>query len=617
MPSKPRAKKSTTQSFPERSDLKPLLETSEPEDLPSRAIKGAVDLERKLILRLNLKRWPSLGQLRRSYKIFSLLEKRILAGASALLIFSTLWLGFNLLNSHLIAEPTTGGSYAEAIIGQAKYLNPIYSSTSSVDSDLTSLIYAGLLRYDKNMNLVGDLADTFAADPTGKVFTLHLRPNLSWQDGEPLTIDDVLFTFESLKAKDVQSPLAPVFRGVVVERVDDETIRFTLPDAYAPFLNTLTVGIIPKHIWSAIPNGQWRSSENNLRPLGAGPWQIDTINRDQNGDVKFIRLSPAPVQAGRPRPWLDKVIFKFYADEKSALDAFHSEQVEGLVLINSTPEAIRQAGRHIIPHPLSFSSLTGIFFNLNQSSALQTLEVRRALDLAIDRPALVSEVLNNQAGLTVGPFPTTTSTTQKNKDNEQTPETILESAGWKRIGALRRNKSEDILTVTLSVIDRQPDLKVAEYISEQWKKIGVDVKLDLVSPATPLTVERRLLRPRSYQALLFTIVYGSALDPYPFWHSAERVDPGLNLSMYSNANVDKAITKYRESSDSEERKTALQEIEETIIKDVPASWLYSPQQTYLLNESIKGQSFGKLAQPTDRFNSLNDWYIYQTRSLAW
>src|SRR3989344_1262457 len=214
-----------------------------------------------------------------------------------------------------------------------------------------------------------------------------------------------------------------------------------------------------------------------------------------------------------------------------------------------------------------------------------------------------------------GPIPNRHSV--NGRSSQDGPDQILENAGWKKIGSIRRNKKDEILSVTLSIIDRMPDRRVGEFVAAQWQRLGVDVKLDLVSPPTPTTIERRLLGPRSYQALLFTIVYGAAIDPYPFWHSAERIDPGLNLSMYANAKVDSAIEQFRRTTNEASREVALKIIEENIKNDVPAVFLYSPLRTYLINENVFGVQVKRLATPADRFNNIEEWYTGKTRTIEW
>ena len=589
--------------------------TSHLKGLPRRAIKGAVDLERQLILRLNPKRWPTFGQLRHSYKIFSRTEKKIIMGCFALMITSVAWLGIARANEFLVTKPASGGSYTEAIIGQPKFINPAYSSVSAVDSDLTRLIYSGLLRYDKELNLAPDLAESFSAGADDLTFTIRLKPNLKWHDNEPLTMDDVMFTFESIKSKDVQSPLAPMFSGAVIERVNDETVRFTLPDPYPAFPHSLTVGIIPKHLWSSIPGAQWRGTELNFRPVGSGAWQFDTISREKDGYVKYIKFSRAQTQAGRSAPYLERLVLKFYPDDTSAMTAIHSQEADGLALVYPTADLQRQTGRYINQYDLSFPALTAIFFNLNNDSAIGEQEVRRALNESIDLQDLIVNELNGRAAMSAGPIPNRHSV--NGRSSQDGPDQILENAGWKKIGSIRRNKKDEILSVTLSIIDRMPDRHVGEFVAAQWQRLGVDVKLDLVSPPTPTTIERRLLGPRSYQALLFTIVYGAAIDPYPFWHSAERIDPGLNLSMYANAKVDSAIEQFRRTTNEASREVALKIIEENIKNDVPAVFLYSPLRTYLINENVFGVQVKRLATPADRFNNIEEWYTGKTRTIEW
>ncbi|PJE76297.1 hypothetical protein COV04_00235 [Candidatus Uhrbacteria bacterium CG10_big_fil_rev_8_21_14_0_10_48_11] len=562
---------------------------------------------------------PSARQLVHAANIFSKRERQILATCFALITASVIWLGVNQVSAHLTADPATGGTYQEALVGQPRFLNPVFAGAQAVDVDLTRLIFSGLFRYDKNLKPVPDLTASYSISDDGRSYTVVLRDDVLWHDNEPLTIDDVVFTYESLTDPDLRSPLGATFRGVVIERVDDHTIRFTLKEPYTGFLDALTVGIIPQHIWGSIPTTQWRLADFNIRPVGSGPWQFASLNQDRDGFIKSYSLTQADSLPNTG--YLDRLVFKFFADEPSAIQALKNHSVDGFALLSSDGLKELSHGEGGFTHyDLRLPAVSAVFFNLGQSGPLTTLAIRQALDMAIDRRALVLDALLGEATVSTGPLPATLI----NNDIKDSPhfdkaaaEKLLDQSGWKRDGDVRKNKKGEPLNVTLTVIDRDPDRTAGQFIQAAWQAIGVSTKIDLISPATPTNVQRSVLRPRAYQALLYTIVYGAWTDPYPFWHSSQRVDPGLNLSLFSNDAADKAIETIRRAQDDATASKSYEALRNAIDDTVPAAFLYTPVRQYIISDDVRGIMVTKVASLADRFNDIASWYTKTNQRLTW
>ncbi len=574
-------------------------------DVSEHFVQRAVDLERQLLFSLNPTKWPSIKQLRHSGRVFSIRERRLLLAAGAIIAVALIWIGLGRVVPHIQPLPANGGTYTEGIIGQPQAINPLYAA-SATDADLTRLVYAGLFRYDANLNPVADLAASYTVSSDGRVYTVVLKNNLVWHDGEPLTVDDVVFTFTNATAHDTASVLADNFQNIVVEKIDDHTVQFTLKDPYPAFLNLLTTGIIPQHVWGKVALADWPNSDFNLRPVGAGDWQFDALARNADGSIKQISLIRAPARDGETPPFINQLVFKFYPDDTSAETALSSRDIEGLAGLNTTDLGTVSSRWHLKNYDLSYPAVTAVFFNAAVNAPTSDANVRRALDAAIDRPALLQK-LGGSAVAVSGPFPPSILTTPAMSAGD--PATLLEAAGWTRVGALWKNKQNDTLSVVLSVIDREPDRDVGTFIQNAWQHLGVDVKIDLASPATADTIEQTLLKPRSYQALLFTQVYGPLPDPYPFWHSSERFDPGLNFSEYTNKDADDLIEKARRATSASDRNTALTDLTAVINKDAPAIFLFSPVRHYIISDDVEGVTINNVAVPADRFNALNQWYV--------
>ncbi|MBU0647842.1 hypothetical protein KJ855_01535 [Patescibacteria group bacterium] len=196
------------------------------------------------------------------------------------------YFGYHYYLSHTEVVPKSGGTMIEGIAGQPEMINPILSQTNDVDRDLVQLLFSGLLTYDQDHNLVGDLADSWEISEDEKVYTVHLRDRLYWHDGDDLTADDVVLTFHLIQHEQYHGTLADNWRDVAVEKIDDHTIKFTLPEIFSPFLVNLTTGILPYHIFAdADPAKIHEMEDYNSQPIGNGPYKISKIKVDMKDNI--------------------------------------------------------------------------------------------------------------------------------------------------------------------------------------------------------------------------------------------------------------------------------------------------------------------------------------------
>ena len=225
-------------------------------------------------------RWPSFSQWKQLPRVLSRREKIILPVLTivfAISFFSLAW-GFYLENTTIV--PAKGGSMIEGMVGSPRFLNPVYADTNDVDRDIIQLIYSGILRTTASGELVPDLA---AADPEisegGKTVTITLKENVKWHDGEPFSADDVVFTITTIQNPAFKSPIRANWLGVDVEKVSDSMVRFHLLDPYAPFLERLTLKILPAHLWKTVTPENFALTPLNLQAIGTGPYRIEKIDQ--------------------------------------------------------------------------------------------------------------------------------------------------------------------------------------------------------------------------------------------------------------------------------------------------------------------------------------------------
>ncbi len=346
----------------------------------------------KLLRQIKPHAFPSWSQFKYLGSFLSTTEKKAVWSAVGVLMFTLIGWSIYAISVHSLLTPKVGGEYSEALIGQPKYINPLFSSTNDVDADISSLVYSGLFKYDNNKKLVPDLAEKFTIAEDQKTYDIVLKKNLKWSDGEPITTDDILFTFETLQNAETGSPLITSFQGVRVEKSDEDTIRFTLKTTYAPFLDALTLGILPEHTWSEIQPTNIRLAKFNIQPVGSGAWKFEKMIKDNTGNIQSYSLINNDNYYGK-KPYLKNLAFKFFTNQTEAVAALRSQSVSALSFI---PHNLKDKvnGKNLNIFNLQLPQYTALFFNKSVATELKDDDLRLALAQAIDKNTLIKESLS-------------------------------------------------------------------------------------------------------------------------------------------------------------------------------------------------------------------------------
>ena len=555
-------------------------------------------------------------KIKRIVKSFNITERIIFSVVTVIFILTGLAILSQINKTFTIQKPVYGGTYTEGVVGYARYINPILSYTDA-DKDLTSLVYSGLLKASSDGSFSTDIAESYDVSSDGLTYDFKLKKNLTFHDGSPLTTDDVEFTIQRAQDSTINSSKALNWNGVEIQKISPTEIKFILNKPYAPFIENLTFGILPKHIWSSIQPENFDISAFNREPIGSGPYKIKASSRDKAGLYQSYSLEAFNNYAGG-RPLIKNIVIKFYKSEDDAINAFNSGYIDGLGGI--TPTAAIKAKLNIDNNhaiKLTLPRLFAIFFNQNQSPVLLNKEVRKALNVSVNRDALINDVFNGFATPATGPIPPLSQLSKGESIDTNSIEDakkILTDAGWKMnnegvmIKETKKGKTKSTQTLTFSLSTSNiPELKETAYnLKETWSKIGARVEVELYDPAD---LSQQIIRPRKYNSLLFGNIINKDLDLYPFWHSSQRNDPGLNIALYANIKVDKQLDIARSSTNDEQRLTAFKNIESEITNDIPAIFLYSPDYIYLTSGRAKNIKIENLNHPSERFANINEWYI--------
>jgi len=373
-----------------------------------------------LLQSLRGRKIPSFRQWIRLPELLSQRERRVFGLALSICVFSLSWFGYVVLLKYGTTIPAVGGRYIEAVVGSPQRINPLFASINDADVDITRLVFSGLMRYNADQKLVPDLAVKFEVSEDQKTYTFTLREHVLWHDGEPFTVDDVVYTFETIQDPAVESPLLITFQGVVVETVDDHTVRFVLPEAFPSFVSNLTVGILPAHAWEYIPAEQMRLSQKNIQPVGTGPYSFSKLVKDERGQILRYELKRVE-DWYRQSPYITDVVFAFYTSYDGlggAIQDLREKKVDGLHFV---PYDLREKvnRKHLALYTLQLPQYTALMFNQTKEPVLAEGKMRTALAYALDKERILREALQNEGQMIDSPilpgFPGYTS------DKEKTP----------------------------------------------------------------------------------------------------------------------------------------------------------------------------------------------------
>ncbi len=513
--------------------------------------------------------------------------------------------------------PSRGGNIIEGEVGTARFINPVLA-TSQADQDLTALVYSGLMRALPHGEIVPDLAASYTVSDDGTVYTFTLRDDAEFHDGTPVSSADILYTVQAAQSPELRSPRRADWEGVTISVPDARTVVFTLPHPYAPFIFNTTIGVLPKHLWQNISNQDFSFSQLNTHPIGSGPYQVSSVQVDTTGAATRYDLEPF-FKFALGTPYLNRISFVYYSNEDDMVSAWKAGKITAMAGISSSAlPSLKDTDAHILSAPLP--RVFGIFFNQNHAPILSDISVRTALDTALDKSAIVDTVLGGQGVPLNSPIPpgvlgidtgssssTATVIPTFSTTSVEKARTILSRGGWTydATAGSWSNKKKQPLSLTLATADAPELVATANAVAGAWRRIGAQVNVQVYSLSELNTM---IIRPRSYDAILFGEVVGREGDLFAFWHSSQRNDPGLNLAMYANAKADALLTQARATTKQEERDKLYGQFAEVVRKDVAAVFLYSPNFLYVIPKNVQGIELGALTTPGERFINVYEWY---------
>lgn len=556
---------------------------------------------------------------RKFWEVLSATDRKILKVTSAVILVCLIFFFVKWYFANTVLVPKTGGILREGVIGQPTSLNPILSQ-SETDQDLVNLVFNGLVKSDGNGGWKNDIADAIEKSDDGKHWVVKLRKDVFWQDGTQLTADDVVFTIQAIQNPDSRSPWRLSWQGIDVQKFNEFTVTFDLKNPFAFFEEKLKQKIIPRHIFENVPLANLYLSDYNFQPIGSGPYVFDKFEKAKSGYINSYQFKSNP-NYFNGHPYIDNYVFKFYKSEPEAIVAFNRREIDmlGGIGIQSLSNITRDYGELGITMPRYFA----VFFNQSISKVLADKNVRYALNYATDRQELIDRVFKGRAQSVDGPILAGMigyDPSIKFDYSVEQAELILDKAGWKDANGdgIREkklsNSDKDLtpLSFKLLVPESASLIETASILKSQWAKIGVEVDIQVVSA---VEFQQNYLGPRVYDALIYGNILNQNPDPFPFWHSSQKFDPGFNLALYENAAADRVLEDFRQTFDVTKQADDLKKFQSLVFADAPAVFLFNPQYEIVFIDGLGLPKIDKINLAPDKYFDVNSWYLKTRRTL--
>ncbi len=589
------------------------------------------------------KGFPSFRQIKYLPKFLSIKEKIIILSALIIIIICLLSITYIFWKENFIDKPAFGGTYSEGIVGSPQKINPLYASVNEADRDLTHLIFAGLIKQNQEQEILPDLAKDWYVDESQTKYTFTLRNDIKWPDEKPFSAEDVIFTFNAIQNKDYQSPLQSTWENITLEAVDEYTVQFTLPKPYSAFLENLTVGILPSHLWQDIKGENAPLAQLNIEPIGLGAYKFESYTKDKQELLKsytLIRNEDYHLDL----PYIKQITLKFYPNFELAVEALKSRSIDGLNFLPQNLKSFLENRKDLNYYSLSLPQYTAIFFNQSKNELLKDINIRKALSLSINKDKIIATALDGQGLAIDGPllpgFPGYNLNQDSFIPDVDKAKQILQNLGWKKKEIIPQKneenneatstdthispevdanglskflyKNDKELTIAITLSDQPQSVAVAELIQKYWQAIGVRTHLKIFDPKQ---IQNDIITPREFEALLFGEILGSDKDLYAFWHSSQADEHGLNLANYKYSTADQLLEKAKIEEDYDKQAEHYKQFQDILIQQIPAIFLYNPNYTYVVSDKIKGIDLERIITPTDRLIHIESWYIRTKKGL--
>jgi peptide/nickel transport system substrate-binding protein len=484
-----------------------------------------------------------------------------------------------------VSTPDYGDTYVDTLLGDASYLNPLLA-TDSASGSINNLIYNGLVKYDKNIKLVPELARSWSVSKDGLTIIFKLRKNVYWHDGIPFTADDVKFTYDRLIDPKVKTPYSSDYMLVKqVVAVDKYTVKVVYKEPFAPALESWGMGMVPKHIYE---KGDFNTNPANRQPVGTGPFKFTQWKTDE----KLVLSANDKYYEGKP--YLNKVIFRVIPDQSVQFLELRNQSIDSMGLSPDQYKAYPEFFEHYTKFRYPSFQYTYFGFNL-QRPLFKDKRVRLAIAHAINKKELIDGVLLGMGQPATGPFvPQSWAYNPDIKDYEYDP------AKAKQLLAQAGVKSFEF-TILTNQGNKLREL-ACQIIQNQLAKAGIKVNIRISEWSAFI---HNFVDKRNFDVVVLGWSLSRDPDQYAIWHSGQIKEGQYNFVSYNSPIVDKLLEKGRREFNQHERQKIYRQIHKQIFDDIPYIFLYYPESLPVIHTRFQGPEVAPLGLGWNFYQ----WYV--------
>ncbi|MCQ2570690.1 MAG: ABC transporter substrate-binding protein [Candidatus Saccharibacteria bacterium] len=519
-------------------------------------------------------------------------------------IVQSMWYG----DSYHVDAYVKGGNYTEAVLGEVSSMNPLYATTNA-EKTLGRLLFANLVSPDGSSHSKGELAKSAKMDNTGRVWTVTLRDNIFWSDGEPILADDVIFTVDLIRDRSAKTTISADFSHVSTKKINEKTIEFTLPSTYVDFMDSLEFPVVPRHILGDISPALVYESDFSTHPVCSGPFVLNAMQA-----ANVTNLNTQTIYLNRNTKYflsdtkLDTFTLKTYKKREDIIEALNaSEATATAELANDSAEKLRKgiSSRESLLNGGVFAFINTKSDNLSNKYIRQAIsrgvnmnKVRENID---ESQILDYPILERQESLT---YP------ELLKYDLNAAKELIAKAQFK-YNKQGKIVDKDGLPVVLNIAVQKRDTitEVAERFAEELRLLGFDVSVNVYDESqTTADFFTAVVRPRDYDILFYEVNLGVSADPFVYYSSTQATAGGWNFSNYTNSLVDDALLSAHTTTNMNIRKAKYEYFLKTWAADVPAIAMYQSSLKYYYESNVQIYSENlQMTDVLDRFNDVRYW----------
>ena len=471
------------------------------------------------------------------------------------------------------------------------FLNPVLF-TDSTSHAVVRMVFNGLFKQNADLEMEPDLVKTFAISDDGLVYTFNLHTNVAWHDGQPLTADDVEFTFNTLLDPSTNTVRRGHFmingNPILFKAISTHTVQATLPQPYAPFLSVLEMGILPKHL---LENEDINTTDFNRNPIGTGPFTFTEWRPDQ-----FIRLKRNDNYFKTPAK-LNGIVMRIIPDTTTSLVALKKGEIDLSGLPGKDIEKIKQISWLDF---YTYSRLSYSYIGLNvQKPPFSDKNIRQAIAYAINKQIIIDSVLRgygDEAHIPSSPlswaYPSENELFKYSYDPNKAMDLIKQSGYILNDTTNQFEKDGAPLEFKLLVAQGSKQGEQIAQIAQRFlTNIGIKMNIQILEWSSLLKTIHSQESPKPFEAVM--LGWGFDIndpdDSYTSWHSSQYPNGG-NFNGFVNKRADELLDEGRIVLNQTKRKDIYKEFFNIISEETPYVFLFHPQAAVSVHQYVKGLS---------------------------